>query len=205
MRLILVRHGETDWNAQHRYQGWSDPPLNEVGLRQAAALAARLAGEQVGAFYASDLQRATQTAQIVAEGHGQPVATDPRLREISFGDWEGATFDEIRARWPGEADAWLDDSLRVAAPGGETLAQVAGRVQDALDDIAEKHAAQTVLLVAHGGTLRVLLCLALDLDVRAHWRFRLDAGSVSELGVYGGKATLVKLNVTECGDGRWEN
>jgi alpha-ribazole phosphatase len=197
MRLILVRHGETDWNAQRRYQGWSDLPLNEVGLQQADALAVHLAGEQLDAVYASDLERAMQTAQIIAEGHNQPVIADLRLREISFGDWEGLTFDEVRARWPGEVDAWLGDSLRIAPPSGETLAQVAGRVQDAFNDVAGKNEDRTVLLVAHGGPLRVLLCLALGLDVRAHWRFRLDAASVSELSVYDGEATLVKLNVTE--------
>lgn len=200
MRLILVRHGETDWNVQHRYQGWSDLPLNEVGLKQAGALAARLAGEQVGAIYASDLQRAMQTAQIIAGRHSQSVIADLRLREISFGDWEGLTFDEIRARWPGEVDAWLGDSLRVAPPGGETLAQVAERVRGALDDIVGQNVGQTVLLVAHGGPLRVLLCLALDLDAQAHWHFRLDAASVSELSVYAGEASLVRLNVTGHGD-----
>jgi alpha-ribazole phosphatase len=200
MRLMLVRHGRTDWNAQRRYQGWSDLPLNEVGLRQANTLAARLAGEQVGAIYASDLQRAMQTAQIIAEKHSRPVISDLRLREMSFGDWEGLTFDEIQARWPGEANAWRGDSLRVAPPGGETLAQVAERVRGALDDIARKNADQTVVLVSHGGPLRVLLCLALGLGVQAHWRFRLDAASVSELVVYDGEATLVKMNVTEYGD-----
>ena len=205
MRLILVRHGETGWNAQRRYQGWSDLPLNKVGLQQADALAAHLADEQIGASYTSDLERAMQTAQCIAERHGQPVIADLRLREISFGDWEGLTFDEIRTRWPEEVDAWLGDSLHVAPPGGETLAQVAERVQGALDDIDGENAGQTVLLVSHGGPLRVLLCLALGLDAQAHWRFRLDTASVSELGVYDGEATLAKLNVTEYGDCRWEN
>ena len=204
MRLILVRHGETGWNAQRRYQGWSDLPLNKVGLQQADALAAHLADEQIGAIYTSDLERAMQTAQCIAERHGQPVIADLRLREISFGDWEGLTFDEIRTRWPGEVDAWLGDSLHVAPPGGETLAQVAERVQGALDDIDGENAGQTVLLVSHGGPLRVLLCLALGLEAQAHWRFRLDTASVSELGVYDGEATLAKLNVTEYGDCRWE-
>ncbi len=205
MRLMLVRHGKTDWNVQRRYQGGSDLSLNEVGLRQAGALAARLAGEQIDAIYASDLARAVQTAQIIAAKHSRPVIADPRLREMSFGDWEGLTFDQIRARWPQEANAWLGDSLRVAPPGGETLAQVAERVRGALDDILGKNADQTVVLVSHGGPLRVLLCLTMGLGVQAHWRFRLDAASISELSVYDGGAMLVKLNVTEYGDCRWDN
>lgn len=194
MRLILVRHGETDWNAQHRYQGWSDLPLDAVGEQQAGLLAARLAGEQVDAIYASDLQRAEQTARIISEKHGLPVNVDSRLREMSFGDWEGLTYEEIRTRWPEAMDAWLGDPLRVAPPGGETLVQVTGRVRGALGDVIERNIDQTVVLISHGGPLRVLLCLSLNLELRFHWRFKLDVASVSQLDVYDGKAVLVTLN-----------
>jgi alpha-ribazole phosphatase len=205
MRLILVRHGETDWNAQRRYQGWSDSPLNDIGVRQADLLSARLAGERVGAVYTSDLQRAMQTAQAIVAQHALPAIADPRLREMSFGGWEGLTHEEIRARWPDEMDAWLCDPLRVAPPGGETLAQLADRVRGALDDIVGKGADQTVVLVSHGGPLRVLLCLALRFAVRAHWRFRVNVASVSELSIYDGEATLVRLNGMGRGGESWDN
>lgn len=205
MRLILVRHGETDWNTQRRYQGWSDSPLNDVGVRQADLLSARLAGEQVGAVYTSDLQRAMQTAQAIAMQHALPAIADPRLREMSFGGWEGLTYEEIRARWPDEMDAWLCDPLHIAPPGGETLVQVADRVRGALDDIVGKGADQAIVLVSHGGPLRVLLCLALGFAVQAHWRFRVDVASVSELSIYDGEATLVRLNGMGRGGESWDN
>ncbi|MBI4759502.1 MAG: histidine phosphatase family protein, partial [Chloroflexi bacterium] len=105
MRLLLVRHGETDWNAEERYQGTTDVPLSAQGRAQAQALTSRMAGEVLDAIYASDLQRAWQTAEVIAAPHGLPVRPEPRLREIDFGAWEGLTFDEIRQRRPA-AKAW---------------------------------------------------------------------------------------------------
>jgi len=194
-RLILVRHGETEWNRQHRYQGQAGLPLNEVGLQQAGLLAARLESEDVDVIYASDLDRAVQTAQVIAGRHGLPVRVDQRLREMSFGDWEGLSYAEIRAGWPDGLNAWVNDSLSAAPPGGETLAEVAARMQSFLDDVIVR-GGRAILVVSHGGPLRVLLCLALGLDVQAHWRFRIDTASVSELQVYTEDAVLVRMNDT---------
>jgi alpha-ribazole phosphatase len=200
VRLILARHGETAWNAQARYQGQADVELNEAGRRQAAALArrlARLAKGEIHAIYASDLQRAWKTAQAIAAPHSLPMRAEPRLREMSFGDWEGLTYGEIQERDPQTLAAWEADPLHVSPPGGETLAQVAARVQSALDDVTRSHQDQTVLLVAHGGPLRVLICLALGLDPRTHWQFRLDTAAISELEIYEAGAILNYLNDTE--------
>jgi broad specificity phosphatase PhoE len=191
-------------NAQHRFQGWSDHPLNEAGLSQAERLAARLAREPVETIYASDLARAAQTAEAVAAPHGFAVVADPRLREISFGAWEGLTFDEIQARWPREVAAWIKDPLYVAPAGGEPLIRLAERVRAAYDEIVQGEE-QAVVLVSHGGPLRVLLCQALGLDVRAYWRFQLNVASLSELAVHSGGATLIKLNETASGENKWEN
>ncbi len=196
MRLLLVRHGETDWNAEGRYQGQSDVPLSAIGQQQAMALARRLAREEIHALYASDLQRAWQTAEVIAAPHGLPVRPEPRLREIDFGAWEGLTFDEIRQRHPQALAAWEADPLGVAPPGGESLAQVVARVGQVLDDIARSCQDRTVLFVAHGGLLQVLLCLALGLAPRARWQFRLDPGSLSELSLYAEGAVLIRLNDT---------
>ena len=129
IKLILVRHGETDWNAQRRYQGQSDVPLNDAGQRQAAALAQRLEGVDISAIYSSDLRRARQTATAIASLHPLPVRDEPRLKEISFGRWEGLTYGEIQERWPEEMAAWFADPIRVTPPGGERLAQVAERLR----------------------------------------------------------------------------
>ena len=196
VRLILVRHGETAWNVQARYQGQTDVPLSDAGRRQAAALARRLAREKIDVIYASPLERAHRTAASIAAVHGLPVNGDARLREMAFGAWEGLTYGEIRQRFLQALAAWEADPLDTAPPDGESLSQVAARVRSALDDVARVHAGQTVLLVGHGGPLRVLLCLTLGLDPRAHWRFRLDTASISELCLYEGGSTLGYLNDT---------
>jgi alpha-ribazole phosphatase len=197
VRLILARHCETAWNVQARHQGQADVELNETGRRQAAALARRLAHENIHAIYASDLHRAWETAQDSAAPHDLAVRAEPRLREIDFGDWEGLTYSEIRERDPRALAAWEADPLHVAPPGGETLGQVAARVQSALDDIACAHGEQTVLLVAHGGPLRVLVCLALGLDPQAQWQFRLDTAAISEVEIHEAGAILNCLNDAE--------
>jgi probable phosphoglycerate mutase len=202
-RLILVRHGETAWNAQARYQGQSDPPLSEAGRRQAASLSSYLAREEIDAIHASDLQRAWDTALTIAGPHGLPVHADRRLREMDFGAWEGLTYTEVQTHDPSGLAAWEADPLNVAPSGGETLRQVAARVRSVLDDMARIEWERTVVLVSHGGPLRVLLCMALGLEPQAHWQFRLGIASLSELyacevGADIGRASgvLTRLNDT---------
>jgi len=184
IRLFLVRHGLTDWNAAQRFQGQHDVPLNETGQRQAAALAERLAGEPLQAIYASDLQRARATVQAIAARHTCPITIEPRLREISFGAWEGLTYAEIAAGDPAVLAAWENNILENAPPGGETLKQLSGRVQAVLDDLYLAHKDEILLLVAHGGTLQVLICLALGLPPEKYWQFHLSPGSLSEIAIY---------------------
>lgn len=195
-RSLLVRHGETTWNAEGRYQGQTDVPLSGVGRWQARMLARRLAREDIDVIYASDLRRAWGTAEVIAATHGLPVRAEPRLREIGFGAWEGLTNREIEERAPEALAVWHDDPLNTAAPGGETLAQVAERVGSALDDITEGHSDETVLVVAHGGTLRLLLCLGLRVSPAIHWQFRLDVASLSEVDIYEEGAIVNSLNDT---------
>ena len=124
------------------------------------------------------------------------VRPDPRLREISFGAWEGLTHDQIQTRWPGARSAWFADPVHTAPPEGETLTQVSERIQAALDEIARERTGQTVALVAHGGVLRTLICLAVGLDPQVQWRFRIHEASISEVHLYDGTAALVTLNDT---------
>jgi len=143
--ILLVRHGETDWNREGRFQGWADPPLNEVGRRQARALAARLQDTSFDAAYSSDLQRAHETALIVAAAHEVPVVTDPGLREIDVGSWSGLTRAEIDERFPG-ADHH----------DGETREAHLARVLASVERIARANAGGRILIVSHGGSLRAL-------------------------------------------------
>jgi probable phosphoglycerate mutase len=152
--IVLVRHGETDWNRERRFQGHADTPLNDVGRAGARALAAELATEPVSALYSSPLQRAFETARIVGEPLGIDVVVEERLREIDVGSWQGLTRDEIEARFPDGYRRWL-----VGEGGwddGETSDDLARRVLAALADIAAKHDG-LVVAVTHGGPIRAAL------------------------------------------------
>jgi broad specificity phosphatase PhoE len=161
--LLLVRHGETDWNATHRWQGFTGPPLNALGVRQAHELVEKLDGTDLAAIYGSDSARAVQTAEIVAEFCGLEVRQDARLREVNFGEWEGLTREEINERYAGAFREW--DACRLAAPtGGETDLEMAERVIEALREIAANHPDKCVLVVTSGGPIRAVQADASGVD-----------------------------------------
>ncbi|MFN3565954.1 MAG: histidine phosphatase family protein [Burkholderiaceae bacterium] len=153
--LLLIRHGETAWNAEHRIQGSLDIPLSATGFWQAGRLAERLAAERIDAIYASDLARAWLTAEPLAARLGLDLRADVRLRERCFGVFEGHTLDEIAARWPAEFAAWRERDPAWAMPEGESGAEFIERVNAALRDIACAWAGATVAVFAHGGVLDV--------------------------------------------------
>ncbi len=157
-RLLLIRHGETDWNVEGRYQGQADPPLNARGLAQARALAARWQQEGIrpAAIYASPLKRAWQTAEILAQATGAPLYAEPRLKEIGLGAWEGVLTPEIMRRWPETFRDWETRPWQTRPPGGETIAEVQQRVYAAIDDIIARHPNDTVAIVAHRLPLALL-------------------------------------------------
>jgi alpha-ribazole phosphatase len=159
-QLYLVRHGQTDWNVEGRYQGQTDVPLNAAGRAQAELLSAQLAGVPFTAIYSSPLVRATETAKILARPSGLPVQCDARLREINLGLWEGQLSTEIAAHYPA---AWAErrsDPLHARVPGGETVPEVAARLAEIANAIAQAHPAGPVLIVSHGLALSTLLCQA---------------------------------------------
>ena len=150
--LLLARHGETDWNRDGRFQGHADPPLNDRGRRQAHALAELLADEPLEAIYSSDLLRAQETAQIVAMQRGMDVILDPQLRERDVGEWSGLTRAEIDERFPNQIQAWREGRAVV----GETREALNERVVEAAHRISRAHPEGVVLVVSHGGALRML-------------------------------------------------
>jgi alpha-ribazole phosphatase len=196
MKLLLVRHGQTDWNINRRFQGQSDVPLNEVGRQQATALVNRLSREHIDVLFASDLQRAHETARIIAAQQACEIRLDARLREINFGAWEGLTYDEIKHNDPAVLAAREADIFTTAAPDGETLNQLTTRVESVLNDLHTQYAAQTTLMVAHGGPLQILLCLALDLSPSKYWQFHLATASLSEIAFYPAGAIINLMNDT---------
>jgi 2,3-bisphosphoglycerate-dependent phosphoglycerate mutase len=154
--LLFIRHGETDWNRQHRFQGQIDVPLNATGQRQAARLAARLAGDRHDRLLASDLQRAQQTAEPLARAWGMPAEPLPALREQGFGIFEGLELTAIQANHAGLWQRWLAHDADFALPGGESARQFNARVMAAVQAIAAAHPGRRLAVVTHGGVLDML-------------------------------------------------
>jgi alpha-ribazole phosphatase/probable phosphoglycerate mutase len=168
-RVLLVRHGATEWNETKRAQGQADIALNEQGRRQADEVARRLRSRRIDAVYSSDLQRAVDTARTIAETHGLQVATDPAFREIDQGEWEGLHVDEIRKRWP---ELWGEARHYSSRPGGESPADVRSRALAALTRAVTSDPDGTIVVVSHGGTIRWLSAEALGYDDRRSARIR---------------------------------
>ncbi|HTZ55312.1 MAG TPA: histidine phosphatase family protein [Candidatus Acidoferrum sp.] len=157
MELFLVRHGETAWNAERRFQGQSDVPLSERGRLQAATIASALRSIPFTHAYASDLQRATETAQAVVAGRSLSVQADTRLREFDFGAWEGLTWAQIIERWP-EFDQRLPTQPRRYEPvGGERFEHVIARVRAFLDELVANVTGGYALIVTHAGALHAAM------------------------------------------------
>ena len=150
--LWIVRHGETDWNRERRFQGHADQPLNETGRAQARALAESVAGDGISAVYTSDLARARETAEIVASRLGVEAVPLPGLREIDVGEWQGLTWPEIEERFPDAAAAWRERGH--GWESGESYAELGERVVAALRRIVTDHPGERGLVVGHGGTVR---------------------------------------------------
>lgn len=188
MKLLLVRHGETDWNKDHRYQGRRNTELNAAGLQHA-----RLAGEKLKkyspvALFTSDLKRTLQTAEIIGNCIDLSPQSDPRLREIHFGDWEGKTYDEVAKLFPREVKVWRENPLEAYVPGGEKLRDVLTRILDVLDNICSTVNGNTVV-VTHGGPIRLLLC---HIGAEgAMWKYPVKPGSITVVENKKGKMVLL--------------
>ena len=193
--IFLIRHGQTDWNLAHRWQGHIDIPLNETGRRQSGLLAQRLANLPIRAVDTSDLARAFETATILAEPMGLQPIPDSTLRERFGGHFQGLTFDELESQ---HEEAWRRVRLENGTPpGGESLFQVAKRMSAFYETIAIRHSGQLVALVSHGGALNLLIAaiVGLPLGQPASISLRGNTGlSIIEIGENGGR--LVALNDT---------
>jgi glucosyl-3-phosphoglycerate phosphatase len=166
-RLVLWRHGETDFNAAGRMQGHLDSALTEVGWNQARFAVPALARFEPDLVISSDLRRAMDTATVLTETIGVPLRVDKRLRETHLGEWQGMTGPEVDADWPGDRDRWTLDATW-APPGGETRVEVAERAAGVVDDLlSDTDPGQTVLLAAHGGLITALTARLLSLPIEA--------------------------------------
>ena len=181
MRLLLARHGQSLWNQVRKFQGANDVGLSDLGRTQAAALGTALrAGYRVTAAYVSPMSRARDTAEIALNGTGIPLTSLHELRELSLGEWEGCTVDEVRARDGNPYFSWVRAPLDCPPPGGEPLPDVCARVLQAIDRIAASHRnGDDVLVVAHGGVISVYLCHLLGVSFNHLWRMRIDNCSLT--------------------------
>jgi len=194
--IILVRHGETAWNAERRLQGHLDIPLNEEGERQAAALARALAGESVDMIVSSDLRRAASTAQAVADVLGLPLQTDATLRERCFGAFEGLLYDELEAHFPQAYAQWRVRDPHARYPDGErraeTFAEFAQRAVDAVSRIAEMHRGKRIVIVSHGGVLDAVYRAAHGIDITAPRDFDVLNASINRVQWDGERLTVLR-------------
>lgn len=166
MRLLIVRHGESEWNRAHRYQGQQDSALSELGQQQAELLSARLRDEPLAAIYTSRLQRAAETARAIATHHpALTVQQDEALLEIHHGEWEGLLSSEVETRFATGLAEWRRYPTRSQMPGGESFSNILKRVLDFRDRLLAQHAGQTVLVSTHDVVVKILVADALGMDM----------------------------------------
>jgi alpha-ribazole phosphatase len=193
-RLLLVRHGDTATDNPEILWGQTDIALNKAGVLQAERLGERLSGESIDEIYSSDLSRALRSAEIIASRHNLYIATSKKLREIHFGDIEGMTFGEASRQYPELGKSWYSDDLQFRFPNGESISELQERISGFLSEVVLHNRNGTILIVSHGGLLRMLICHVLGLNFK-HWKqLCLDKASLSIIDTYPETALLSLLN-----------
>lgn len=165
IELWLIRHGQTDWNVEGRFQGSEDVPLNYTGREQARKLAKKLDGNSFSAIFSSDLLRAKETAEIIATKLDLPLFIDKRLQEINQGDWEGVLFTEIKEKYPEEIIHRKEDPVFFRPPGGESVEEVSKRITSIVNEISRTFEDEKILIVSHGLALSILICLTKNIPL----------------------------------------
>jgi probable phosphoglycerate mutase len=187
-QVIIIRHGETEWNIANIRQGHLDSPLTEQGIAQARALARRLSREHFRLIYSSDLGRAMQTAEIIAAATGHDIVSDPRLRERHLGIFQGLSSDEIKERYPQEYSLHRSLGPDYVIPSGESVRQQVARNLSCLNEVAAKHPGEAIVVITHGGVLSGLFRHTFSIPFEAPRRFEF---------------TNAGLNVFICEEGNW--
>jgi phosphoserine phosphatase len=205
MRLVIVRHGESEWNRIGRYQGQSDAPLSELGLRQAEALAGRLRDEPLDIIFASPLQRAAKTAEAIARYHTDiPFVHEPALLEIHHGDWQGMLTDEVIARYSEGLREWRLHPTRAQMPGGESFSNILKRVLDFKDRLCLEYSGRDVLISTHDVVVKILVADALGMNMDRINRIWVTNASISVIEYGDDLPYLVSLSEA-CHLGRLES
>ena len=195
-RLILVRHGQTEWNRIERFRGRADLALNETGVKQAEAVAERLSGWNVAAVYSSPLRRALMTAEIIGSRLGLLVQPLDGLIDINYGKWQGLSPAEAAKQDADLYTRWLERPHEVVFPQGESLQDVRLRIEGVIAEMLDKHSDQTVSLVSHVVVCRVFICTVLGLDNSHFWQIGQDTGAINVIETRGAGLALTLLNDT---------
>jgi alpha-ribazole phosphatase len=194
-KLLLIRHGKIE-GEETRYYGHIDIDLSQEGIKQAEILRDRLASENIDAIHSSDLKRAFHTAEIIAASHKLKVIPRCELREFDFGELNGLTFEEMKQRYPGVDKLLSGQDADISALGGESLRQMSTRIKRFVAQVQKQASEHRSLIVAHGGSLKVLLCLLLSINLEHWWQFRLDPASLTVVETHFEESTLCRLNDT---------
>jgi phosphoserine phosphatase len=197
MKIILVRHGQTQWNQVERFRGQIDVPLNETGLVQADAAARRISARwKPAAVYSSSLSRAMVTAQKIAQPFGLTALPNAGLIDINFGEWQGLSPEEAQERWPEQVWNWIHAPQKVIIPGSEPFSAVQARALAAVKDLEAKHMGDTIVLVSHTVINRLILLGILGLGMEHFWTLRQDNCAINVLEAEAGRYVLVTMNDT---------
>ena len=196
-KLILVRHGHVEGISPERFRGRAALPLTELGRREAETTAAHVAASwRPAAIYTSPMGRCVDTGAAIGKPLGLTASAMLGLNDIDYGDWQGLTADQARARWPGELDTWYRHPDWGAIPGGETLQQVLARAVAALREVVQRHPEDAVVLVSHDSVNRVLLLHALELPLSRYWRFKQNPCCINELDFDADGFVILGINQT---------
>jgi alpha-ribazole phosphatase len=212
IKLILIRHAESDGNVQKRFCGFKDVHLTKKGIGQAERLSYRLKGVPVDQVYCSDLKRAQHTAEIIFKERGINIIIDPEFREMNFGIWEGYTYDEVKSKYGygDEFNLWFENiNEEINFPKGESLIDLNHRVMTELGKILKRvkkvNKDKTIALVCHGGTIRVILGNALNLKLKYIWNIEQDSTALNIINYYDHKAFVALINDTSHLEDWWKS
>ncbi|MBN1161378.1 MAG: histidine phosphatase family protein [Dehalococcoidales bacterium] len=194
--IILVRHGETEYNASETFRGRADVPLNEIGLKQARLLAEYLSSEKIDVVYSSPLKRAARTAGIIAAPHALEVNVVENLNDIDCGQWQGLPLKEVQESYEDIYQDWLDTPEQVRLPGGESLEDVRSRALPFVQDAVMRCGEGKIVFVSHRAVNKVLICALLRLDNSSFWSFKMDTAAITRFTFNGDRVVLTSHNDT---------
>ena len=198
MKCFLVRHGQTSWNKIHRFQGWLDIELDMIGMLQAQMLSNYFKQHAIKHIYSSDLSRALKTAQLIQQKTESPLTISRNLREMNVGNWAGQTWDEITSEFKDDEKFDEDRFFELAKSGGETLSEFQTRIVECFKKIIEKPVDKDIVIVTHGGVVRVLLCYILKCELSQRNAFKIENGSISILEINEAReVSIIEQNITE--------